>query len=65
MPETDAARIRAVLLEAARPLSIDEICAAAFPRSAPRKRNVVRVNLHRLDVRGLLVKHPQAYAIKR
>jgi hypothetical protein len=31
----------------------------------PSARNVVRVNLHRLDVRGMLVKYPQAYAIAK
>ena len=44
------------------PLTIDEICRAVFHRVDARARGTVRVNLHRLDRRGLLVKHPAALA---
>jgi len=61
---TLADRIETALRKAREPLTIDAICKAALGRIDERGRNVVRVNLHRLDVRGLLVKYPQAYAIR-
>lgn len=49
---------------ASEPLSIDDICAAVFGRKGARERNIVYVNLHRLDARGVLVKYPQTYSLK-
>ena len=61
---TLADRIETALRKAPEPLTIDAICKTALGRIDERGRNVVLVNLHRLDMRGLLVKYPQAYAIK-
>ena len=59
---TDAEKIEAALRGAAHPLTIDSICLAAFGRVDERGRNTVRVNLHRLDGRGILIKHQQRYS---
>ena len=53
-----------VLRRSKEPLSIDQICKAVYGRTGDRERNVVRVNLHRLDSKGVLIKHPQTYALK-
>jgi hypothetical protein len=62
--DSAAERIEAVLRSAAAPLSIDEICDAAFEQRGARERNIVRVTLHRLDARGLLLRHPRTYSLK-
>jgi chromosome segregation and condensation protein ScpB len=64
VPDSAAERIEAVLRAAEAPLSIDEICDAAFERRGARERNIVRVTMHRLDARGLLQKHPRTYSLK-
>ena len=56
--------IEAALRAATGPMSILEICKSAFGRAGARERNLVLVNLHRLDARGILVKHPQTYEIR-
>ena len=60
---TDAEKIEAALRGAAQPLTIDSICLTAFGRVDERGRNTVRVNLHRLDGRGILIKHQQRYSL--
>lgn len=60
---TDVEKIEAALRIATQPLTIDSICLAAFGCADERGRNTVRVNLHRLDGRGILVKHQQRYSL--
>ena len=62
---TQAEKIHKALAEAPQPISIDEICKRAFGCVDERGRNSVRVNLHRLDVDGKLIKYAQAYALKQ
>ncbi|WP_293365034.1 hypothetical protein [Phenylobacterium sp.] len=45
-------------------MTIDELCKVALGRVGARERNLVRVNLHRLDERGLLTKYAARYAIE-
>ena len=52
-----------VLRRAEEPLSIDQLCSAIFGRTGDRERGLVRVNLHRLDAEGRLVKHPRRYSL--
>ena len=61
---SQAEQIEQALAKAKRPVNIDEICRAAFGRVGERERNLVRVNLHRLDAAGKIVKHAQAYELK-
>jgi hypothetical protein len=56
-------RIEKALTVASGPLTIDDICRIVFGRIAERDRNLVRVVLHRLDSRGMLVKHAQTYEV--
>ena len=64
-PQTRASdRIESALRKTPNPLTIDEICTIVFTRQTESERNIVRVNLHRLDSRGILVKHAQRYAIE-
>lgn len=60
---TDAEKIESALKGSSQALTIDDICIAAFGRLDGRGRNTVRVNLHRLDGRGVLVKHQQRYSL--
>jgi len=60
-----ASDIENILREAECPLSVDEICSKLWKRIGNRERNLVRVNLHRLDERGLLTKHPMKYQFKK
>ena len=62
--KTASERIETALRAAKKPLTIEQICAVALGRVGARERNLVLVNLHRLDARGLLVKYPQTYAIE-
>lgn len=62
---TNTEKIEQALATAARPVNIDQICRAAFGRIDDRGRNHVRVVLHRLDQAGKLVKHAQAYEMKK
>lgn len=57
-----ASRIEAALR--VRPMTIDELCKEALGRVGTRERNLVRVNLHRLDERGLLTKRDAVYVIR-
>ncbi len=61
---SDAKKIEAALRESAEPLTIDEICKAALGRIGERERNLVRVNLHRLDERGVVQRYAARYGIK-
>jgi hypothetical protein len=61
---TKSEEVVEVLRRSEKPLSIDQICKAVFGRIGDRERGLVRVNLHRLDSRGVLTKHPQTYSIK-
>lgn len=62
---SDAQRIEAQLRASITPLTIDAIARAVFGRAAgERERGAIRVALHRLDARGVLVKHAMTYAIK-
>jgi hypothetical protein len=61
---TAADQIESALRKTSNPLTIDEICRTVFNRESERERNIVRVNLHRLDSRGILVKYSQRYAIE-
>lgn len=56
--------IEEVLSKAKAPLSIEEICDLVWGRQGDRERGIVRVNLHRLDLRGVLEKHPMKYRLK-
>lgn len=60
-----AEQIEQTLATAKRPLTIDEICRLVFGRVQERGRNIVRVNLHRLDERGRLIKHQQTYELRK
>lgn len=60
-----ASQIENILRDAESPLSVDEICAQIWKRIGNRERGIVRVNLHRLDERGLLVKLPMKYQFKK
>ncbi len=60
----DSEKIEAALRNAGGPLTIDEICRAAWGRVGERERSSVRVNIHRLDARGLIEKSAAKYAIK-
>ena len=60
---TDAEKIESALKGSPQALTIDDICMAAVGRIDERGRNTVRVNLHRLDGRGVLVKHQQRYSL--
>jgi|WetSurSiteA1Bulk_404760.scaffolds.fasta_scaffold61021_3 hypothetical protein len=62
--EDKSMRIEKALTVASGPLTIDDICRLVFGRISGRERNLVRVVLHRLDARGVLVKHAQTYEIK-
>jgi predicted Zn-ribbon and HTH transcriptional regulator len=62
---TNTEKIEQALKTAARPINIDQICCAAFGRIDEHVRNNVRVVLHRLDQAGKLVKHAQAYELRR
>ncbi len=53
-----------ILRQAKEPLSIDQLCKALFGRTGDRERSLVRVNLHRLDTEGKLIKHPRRYELK-
>lgn len=61
--EDKSMRIEKALAVASGPLTIDDICRIVFGRITNRDRNLVRVVLHRLDTRGILVKHAQTYEI--
>jgi hypothetical protein len=61
---TQIEQIEKALAEAPQPISIDDICKRVFGRVDERARNAVRVGLHRLDERGVLIKHAQTYALK-
>jgi predicted Zn-ribbon and HTH transcriptional regulator len=56
-------RIEKALTVASGPLTIDDICRLVFGQITERDRNLVRVVLHRLDGRGILVKHAQTYEV--
>jgi hypothetical protein len=58
-------QIAAILAAATRPLSLDEICLTAFGHITERNRGTARTVLHRLDVDGLLIRHPRKYALKK
>lgn len=58
-------KIEAALALAKEPLSLDQICKAAFGRITEDYRSRVRVNLHRLDEAGRLVKYPRKYELRR
>lgn len=63
-PQASAAdKIEAALRASPEPMTIDELCMSALGRVGSRERNLVRVNLHRLDERGVLTKHAARYAI--
>jgi DNA-binding transcriptional regulator GbsR (MarR family) len=59
-PVTFSAKILAVLVHARRPLTIAEIA-----KQAGASVTTVKVNLHRLDKMGGLVKYPKTYAMKK
>lgn len=59
-----ATQIQETLRASDVPLSIDEICLAIWKRVGTRERGLVRVNLHRLDAQGVLVKLPMKYRLK-
>ena len=59
-----AKRIERALHTAAGPLTVDELCKAALGKVGARERNVVRVNLVRLDDRGLIRKIAAKFEIK-
>jgi len=52
-----------VLRRSKEPLSIDQLCKTIFGRTGDRERSFMRVNLHRLDAKGVLIKHPQRYSL--
>ena len=58
-----ATKIEAAMLASDEPLTIDQICKAALGRVGARERALVRVNLHRLDQRGILTKHAARYSL--
>jgi repressor of nif and glnA expression len=62
---TKSEEIVNILRRSEEPLSIDQICKAMYGRTGDRERSFVRVNLHRLDARGLLIKYPQTYSLAR
>ena len=64
MSESINTKIAAVLAAATAPLSLDEICLRVFGQLTERNRSVARTILHRLDVEGLLIRHPRKYALK-
>lgn len=57
---TFSARIVAVMVKASCPLSAAEIAARSGASPA-----AVKVNLHRLDKMGALVKHQRTYEIRK
>lgn len=59
---TKSEEVADILRRSAEPLSIDQICKAVYGRTGDRERSFVRVNLHRLDAKGLLIKYPQTYS---
>lgn len=62
---SDAQRIEAQLRASSTPLTIDAIARAVFGRAAgEHERGAIRVVLHRLDARGVLVKNAMTYSIK-
>lgn len=61
--ESAASKIEAALTE--EPVTLDELCKAVFGRVGARERNVVRVNLHRIDERGELEKLAMRYRRKK
>jgi len=64
-PRSVAKRVEEALRAATHPLSVGAICdAIGTNRADHRDRGAVAVILHRLDMRGMLVKHPQTYALK-
>ena len=63
-PESDAAKILATLNGSDQPLTIDEICRAIWGRAGERERNLVMVNIHRLDKKGLIEKFAARYGMK-
>lgn len=65
MNSTLSEKVETAIARAPRPVSIDDICRTVFGRVDERGRNVVRVNLHRLDERGVLIKHAQTYELKK
>lgn len=62
---SDAGKVEAALVAATGAMTVDEICRAAWGRVGERERNLVRVTLHRMDERGVLVKHARRYELKR
>ena len=65
MADSAAKRTEAALRAATGPLSLEQLAAAVFGRRGDfRDRAALQVILHRLDARGLLVKHPRTYSIK-
>ncbi len=62
--ESAADRIEAALRASDEPMTIDDLCRAALGRIGARERNLVRVNLHRLDQRGLIAKHAARYSLR-
>ena len=63
-PESDAAKILATLNGSDQPLTIYEICRAIWGRAGERERNLVMVNIHRLDKKGLIEKFAARYGMK-
>ena len=60
---TKSEEIVEILRRSGEPLSIDQLCKAVFGRTGDRERSFMRVNLHRLDSKGLLIKYPQRYSL--
>lgn len=65
MADSAAKRAEATLRAATGPLSLEQLCDAVFDRRGDfRDRAAMQVILHRLDARGVLVRHPQTYSIR-
>jgi Fe2+ or Zn2+ uptake regulation protein len=62
-PESE--KIEAALRDAGEPLTVDDICRRVWKRVGERERNLVRVNLHRLDERGRIQRFALRYKLKR
>jgi len=56
--------IEKTLASAKVPMSVDEICTAVWGRCGTRERGTVHQNLHRLDLKGRLVKQAMRYSLK-
>lgn len=54
--------ISGALQNAGGPLTVDEICQVVYGRVGDRERGTVMQNLHRLDLKGCIVKTPIKYA---